>query len=1146
MRILSLRLKNLNSLRGEWRIDFTAAPFAGSGLFAITGPTGAGKTTLLDAICLALYHQTPRIGAVSQAGNELMSRHTADCLAEVEFEVRGARYRAFWSQRRARDRADGALQPAKVELAAGDGTILTDRVQDKLRQTEALTGLDFGRFTKSMLLAQGGFAAFLKASAGERAELLEELTGTDVYGRISQQVYERTRDARVVLDQLRARAGGIDFLDDAARDALVTESAALGARIVQWQDERRGLMAERQWLEARDGALARRTAAERQSAEARRAWEDAAPERTRLAASGPAERLRPVHAAWQAATAAEADGTARLAHMRDRRRQARERADAALSRAAAASAAVARQQAAALQQCHDACAAVEAERTARAHHAALGEQLAGWRAAFQGRAERLAAQAELQARRDEADRAIAAGQTELQVLADGTAAAGAAAERARAVEEAADAALRQLAAGRDAEQLRSAELQLVARGHGWGQLRRLCREIGQHEARAAHVDTALAEAAQHGQTADEWLQLLRQQFQALQQQVRDKETLLRQEQRIRDLESHRHALQPGEACPLCGSHTHPAIAAYEALDVSATELALEALRARRDAAEAEGHAQRDLSNRLAAQREQLSAQRADIGTALRDLHAAWATAAETMAWPADRRHDAALRDAEAADAQALAAARHHWSAWTHAQDACTQAQAESRRAVALHHAARERQADCAQALAAQRSAGDAWSSQAARLQADHAQAEAALLIALQGWSTTVPADSRAWIDARAADYRAWQALQARHDALRAEAVTLRQSADAADQAAVAWAARCRDAGLPVPSQEAAAEPFASAADYADADAAAAWQAAEREVTACDGALRTLEPQQADACRAALTAQRGWQAALTSSGFADAAAFQTACIEEAERDRLQAKLQALDRAVGDADALHRAAQAAVDLLLASPATQRDAETIDAQLAQLDGELTAAAQRQGGIDSRLAEDTARRAGLQALQAEIAAQSADVDLWQHLNGLIGSADGAKYRKFAQGLTLDHLLHLANRQLGRLHGRYRLARRSLGELELEVVDTWQADIARDTRTLSGGESFLVSLALALALSDLVSHKTRIDSLFLDEGFGTLDAETLEIALDALDHLHAGGKTIGIISHVEALKERIPGQIRVRKGEGMGCSALDRRFAVG
>ena len=163
-----------------------------------------------------------------------------------------------------------------------------------------------------------------------------------------------------------------------------------------------------------------------------------------------------------------------------------------------------------------------------------------------------------------------------------------------------------------------------------------------------------------------------------------------------------------------------------------------------------------------------------------------------------------------------------------------------------------------------------------------------------------------------------------------------------------------------------------------------------------------------------------------------------------------------------------------------------------------------------------------------------------WSQLNDLIGSASGDKFRRFAQGLTLDHLVALANRQLDRLHGRYLLQRRASDALELDVIDTWQADAARDTRTLSGGESFLVSLALALALSDLVSVKTRIESLFLDEGFGTLDAETLDTALDALDALNASGKTIGVISHVEAMKERIPVQIRVRKINGLGYSKLE------
>jgi exonuclease SbcC len=172
-----------------------------------------------------------------------------------------------------------------------------------------------------------------------------------------------------------------------------------------------------------------------------------------------------------------------------------------------------------------------------------------------------------------------------------------------------------------------------------------------------------------------------------------------------------------------------------------------------------------------------------------------------------------------------------------------------------------------------------------------------------------------------------------------------------------------------------------------------------------------------------------------------------------------------------------------------------------------------------------------------------------------MIGSSDGAKFRNFAQGLTLEYLVRLANQRLQRLDGRYQLIRASelqqqtlsadRDNLTLKIIDTWQGDVVRDTKTLSGGESFLVSLALALALSDLVSHKTSIDCLFLDEGFGTLDPEALDMALHTLESLNQDGKLIGVISHVDAMKDRIANQIKVSKARGLGFSHLDKQFAA-
>ena len=232
MKITSLRFKNINSLQGEWKIDFSKPPFIDSGLFAITGATGAGKTTILDAICLALYQQTPRLGGINKNSNEVMTRGTADCLAEVEFEVKGKGYRAFWSQRRSRHKVDGNLQDSIVELVSiDDGKILASQVKKMSALVEQLTGLDFARFNKSMMLSQGQFAAFLNAAANERAELLEELTGTEIYGLISERVHQNFVNNKQLLDQLISKSEGVELLSVERIDELKIQQRALLASI---------------------------------------------------------------------------------------------------------------------------------------------------------------------------------------------------------------------------------------------------------------------------------------------------------------------------------------------------------------------------------------------------------------------------------------------------------------------------------------------------------------------------------------------------------------------------------------------------------------------------------------------------------------------------------------------------------------------------------------------------------------------------------------------------------------------------------------------------------------------------------------------------------------------------------------------------
>ncbi|MFN9605718.1 MAG: AAA family ATPase [Planctomycetota bacterium] len=214
MRILKVRFKNLNSLVGDWSIDFTDPAYTSNGIFAITGPTGAGKTTILDAICLALYGQTPRLGGISQSSNEIMSRRASESEAEVMFETAEGRFRCVWQQRRARNKADGLLQAPKRELTdAATELPLETQIRGVAERVEAITGMDFVRFTRSMMLAQGAFAAFLQSDANNRSDILERITGTEIYSEISKRVFEKKKTETQRLEQLQGEFAGIEVLN---------------------------------------------------------------------------------------------------------------------------------------------------------------------------------------------------------------------------------------------------------------------------------------------------------------------------------------------------------------------------------------------------------------------------------------------------------------------------------------------------------------------------------------------------------------------------------------------------------------------------------------------------------------------------------------------------------------------------------------------------------------------------------------------------------------------------------------------------------------------------------------------------------------------------------------------------------------------
>ncbi|MCG6202283.1 AAA family ATPase [Psychromonas antarctica] len=1234
MKILSLRFENLNSLKGAWKIDFQTAAFIENGLFVITGQTGAGKSTILDAICLALYQQTPRLDRITQSKNELMTRGTGDCLAEVEFSVKGKGYKVFWSQKRARSSATGNLQAPVCQLSEIAGKVLCSKSSEVLKQVIVLTGLDFSRFTKSMLLAQGGFAAFLNANPAERAELLEELTGTEIYCEISKHVFERNKQVQAELQLLTSQADILAVLTAQQLSELEEQVRLSEHYLLTKKSSLKTLEQALEWLSKSTLLLDK---IEQRSIELAN---------TQLALDGFKPQLRTIaHAKHAFLISADFD---RLTSARQQRDECSAALDTCsykqkklrqqLTSAEQAVSQLSEQEQ--LQKAHyqqqietinqvlvpldikiDGAAKLEESQQEYSQNQQVSLTKAQQKLAL-AEVDRQKLQqglTELQQRLESEDyisklseslpvidHLLINHQQQLQKQHDLNAQLATVTGQQKSLQQAYQAGGLQIANDTKNKIAKEALIEQKKQSLMHTLQHSSCISVSQANEKLALVFTQKQDCSSALQLCEKRdansLELARNKQEMSKQeaqfeldnkhlnhllemgkeqaqQLADLEKLIEQAEIINSLENLKIKVEKDQPCPLCGSLEHPALANYQPLALEKTRLRKkEALvlveQTRSQYSELKGHlnAQQQQLERLKTDNGQLIIEQQKLiacwaedsyltnlnyqDSSYQKIHEQFQALSEQQGQLATLVKESTLLehviqqlqlDAQNAHNSVMDLTRHY-------------AKVESELAQSIHDT---------HALELQLTAGKARGKEIQ----DQIKIQFSCFAPLSNKTqdngqllTDFFAQPALWVMNQKTLVKDQKVLkqqlkllteqlsqQSQNSALlrqqigQAEAVFNKAESDLAalshslgvlnqqriEQFSTATQAQLRSRYEKVLSDK----------QLLLAEAYKQQQLLSAQQQSSLGELSQLTVQQTKAIANVTQAQTTFDDKLQASPFATQSAFKDAYLSQTQLELLLQQQKQLDEVYLTAKTRLVSAQSESDEHLTLQFTDKSAALLTGEISALNSELehlTALHIEQKGL---IQSDLRSKAKQLLLLAEQQQQKVTAAQWAMLNDLIGKADGSKFRTFAQGLTLDNLVYLANKEMANLHQRYQLQRNIDQPLALQVIDLWQANTVRDVKTLSGGESFLVSLGLALALSNLVSHKTQIESLFLDEGFGTLDANTLEVALDALERLHATGKLIGVISHVDALKERINKQIHVRKASGAGYSQLDVQY---
>ena len=1173
MKITKLYIKNINSLKGEHSINFDEAPLASTGLFAITGPTGAGKSTLLDSITLALYNQIPRSGKLSkksiQEFGTLITRGTDECLVELDFQVNGKLYRSKWGISRART---GNLRDYHMELSFqkedGEWELFDLKKSDIPGKNAELTGLNYDQFVKSILLSQGEFAKFLKAPQNERSELLEKITGTEIYREIGKAAYERWKREDELLKQIQLKIEHIDLLSEEEKLNLIEEQKRLKRDSEEIRKVIQNLLNQLKVKEEIRQLTANQQKTTVLLQEVENKQKAFAPELERLQQH---KQILPLQADIRELQTNQQENqnlldaiekistTLKTQEIENKKRknQLEEQQSQHCKL---------KEEFTVLEPKLKVCLQLDEQiKNQKKQNAELKE------AARKKEKESTDGQTDLNQQKKK-EKEIEQNISKLNLFL----------EKNRKLEDFPvlnEKLGQQLGGIKEAHSGLNQEVQQLSqqwqedfkKGQNWltkeqmvsNQVQECESHIKEWKAQLMH--SSFQNREELNQLLEKWnqekdcIQEVKQLFVSYQQDAKKSDELQKEflelQKKMQDLKAfnekhqplleikiieekeyqlkverlkmesslatHRANLKVEEACPLCGSLDHPYVKSYEEKTDDAQEH-LKKIRKEKDKLDKQLQSNEKALTAKLSEQKYLEKQQSELKENINKTTQQFQEVKKKLQLSFDLEQEDLFQIYSKERTEAGKKLYAERDLFEKKENESVKLQLLQRILEKVSVISKAQQSiehlleSVLQFVSPEASVGDKMKQ--LKKQYDQYVQQSKELLEVDKQKLQIKEKIKSLEELTVRFNKEKEELNGRLSEMNENLQKLQKNRFdlLGDKSVEKEQQRWTDLLSDIRKQ----------CEQKEKDLAVAM---EKRSNMIKSHKETQEKQQ-KLIRSIQLAEKKLLNQLESYQIHELSiASQRLLSEEKAKEIEQQKMELEEQKV----ALNQSRKEADEKLKALQ--ERNSKIAYELLAQEKDEKeklnNSLNQNIGAIDERQKKDEANRKLAGDYLKGLEKQQKECRRWANLNELIGDATGNKYSKFAQELTLRQMLSLANQHLLKLNPRYLLKFNAQQNEDLFVVDTLQGNEERSVKTLSGGESFLISLALALGLSDLAGQNTQLESLFIDEGFGSLDQETLESALETLERLQSeSNRTIGIISHVEALKERITTQIELVK----------------